>query len=219
MRNTHTRFTFASAAVGLAAILAAFAFLLWSRVDAQPAPSAKDAVAAGTAAGDRTAATVNGTPVSLASVQQAQIMSEVMGGPAQDALSKPGAALDNAIRSELLFQEAARRGLVPADAVVREEVLRQQASLQKLLASPAADPRLKQVQRDLAGTGFSVDEYASSPKVFAAFQRAMAIAALTKAITADLPPAARTEAAVAARVNALYQQLRAKADVKVLISP
>ena len=66
-------------------------------------------------------------------------MSEDMGGPARDSLSKPGAALENAIRSELLFQEAASRGLVPPDAVVREEVLRQQASLQKLLASPAAE--------------------------------------------------------------------------------
>ena len=218
MLTTHTRITVLAAAIALIGILAASALLFSRQSDAHPTPSATDALAAATAAGGEVAATLNGTPILLATVRQAQIMSQVVGGPAQEALNKPGAALDQMIRSELLFQEAARRGLVPADSLVRAQVLEQQAALKSDLAGPSADPTMQKVQAQLAGTGFSVDEYATSPQVFSLFQHSMAVAALTNAITADIPADARTQEAIAARLGTLYQQLPDKADVKILVS-
>lgn len=180
-------------------------------------PEPHEALEAGAAAGDQVAAVVNGVEIPLARVKQAQLFSQVLGGTAETALGTGRGSLDAAIREELLFQEAARRGLRPDPAVVKAEVLKQQQAVMAMLANPNADPKLKEVQAALAGTGFAVEDYDKNPAVFAVFERSAAIAALRVQLVADLPESGRTAAVTESRLEALYQQLRASAEVKVLI--
>jgi len=202
----------------VAVIALGVGFVALSQVGtAQRKPTARDALDGGTAAGDQVAAVVNGTEIPLAYIKQAQLFSQILGGPAEAELGSGVGALNAAVRDELLYQEAVRRGLRPDPVVVQSEVVRQQQGLQALLSSPNADPKLKEIQAALAGTGFAVEDYDRSPAVFAVFERSAAIAALRAGLVADLPERERTQATTESRMEALYQQLRASSDVRILI--
>ncbi|MCL4232224.1 MAG: hypothetical protein KJ053_11625 [Dehalococcoidia bacterium] len=187
------------------------------QVVAQRKPAPREAVQAGAAAGNQVAAVVNGVEIPLARVKQAQLFSQVLGGTAETALGTGRRSLDAAIRQELLFQEAVRRGLRPDPAIVQAEVVEQQQAVRAMLADPNADPKLKELQAALAGTGFAVEDYDTNQAVFAVFERSAAIAALRVQLVADLPESGRTAAVTESRLDALYQQLRASAEVKILV--
>lgn len=204
--------------VSVVAVLAlGIALLTMSRADAGRKPEPREALDAGTAARDQVAAVVNGAEIPLARVKQAQLFSQVLGGPAEEELGSGPVALETLIRDELLYQEAVRRGLKPGAAEVKAEVLRAQQAMRDYLSSPGADPKLKEMQATLAGTGFSVEEYDTSAAVFAVFERSVAIAALRAQFIAGIPEENRTQAVVESRVAALYQQLRSSAAIEILI--
>lgn len=201
----------------LAIVALGIVLLSMLQVGAQRKPTPREAIEAGTLAGDKVAAVVNGTEIPLARVRQAQLFSQIVGGPAETEMGSGSGALNAMIRDELLFQEAVRRGLQPDPGAVKSEVLRQQQAMRDLLASPNADAKIKEIQAALVSTGFGIDDYDKNPAVFAAFERSAAIAALRAQLVADLPETARSQASTEGRVGALYQQLRASADVRILV--
>lgn len=192
--------------------------VVWSQAGAGRAPTARGATSAGATADDQVAALVNGVPISLARVRLAEAFSQPIGGPAAVAFGTEKAALEQHIKNELLFQEAARRGLQPDPAEVQQEVIRNQQALKEMSSRPDADPKMKEIEAALAGTPYSIENYDKSPEVFAVFERALAIGALTRQLMADVPPAAQTLALSQERVDELHRQLRASANVKILVA-
>lgn len=208
----------AIAGAALGVVGAAALVVVWTQAGAGQAPTAREAMSAATATGDKVAAVVNGVPIPLARVKLAEAFSQSIGGPSEVAFGTGKAALEQHIKNELLFQEAARRGLRPDPAEVQREVLRNQQALKEMLSRPDADPKMKEIEAALAGTPYSIENYDKSPEVFAVFERALAIGALTRQLMADVPPAAQTLALSQERVDELHRQLRARADVKILVA-
>lgn len=208
----------AIAGAALGVVGAAALVVVWTQAGAGQAPTAREAMSAATATGDKVAAVVNGVPIPLARVKLAEAFSQSIGGPSEVAFGTGKAALEQHIKNELLFQEAARRGLRPDPAEVQREVLRNQQALKEMLSRPDADPKMKEVEAALAGKPYSIENYDKSPEVFAVFERALAIGALTRQLMADVPPAAQTLALSQERVDELHRQLRARADVKILVA-
>ncbi|MCC6382461.1 MAG: hypothetical protein IT304_08120 [Dehalococcoidia bacterium] len=202
--------------VAVAAVMATVV-LLGGETAAQPRPGPGDALATATAAGPGAAAIVNGAVIPLSRVKVTQAFSQVLGGPAEASLGTVQGALKEMVDNELLYQEAARRGLEPPEAEVHRFVTEQKAALERLLADPTADPKLKQLQESLKGTGFDVASYDTNPDVAAVFRRSLAVNALRLQIRAEFPADQRTQANTDAAVAKLADELRAKGDVRILV--
>lgn len=200
------------AALGLAAYA-----VQRSEAEASPARDFADAVAALDGSGAETVATVNGTPISMGKVKAYLVVNSAGRKLGQISFNKSVRDyVDGLIESELLFQEARRRGLVPSDAEVQAAATQTKAGLIEFMKEDSESAKaLREVFAQVNGTPYGIDAY-DTGVMLDNFRHTMAIGAVRNALGDELPADAREDRSKReARVQAVLADLRAKAKIEV----
>ncbi len=203
----------------LAAITLAFALreVRGSDAHASHAQDFGDSIAALTNAGSETAATVNGVPISMGKVKAYMVFSAT--GKKLGQVSFDGSVrqyVDSLIESELLFQEAQRRNLVPSDVDVEAYAKQNKAGLLEYMNQDTPEAKgLREVFAQVKGTPYGIDAY-EGPVMLDSFRHTLAIGAVRTAISDELPPAdVKDRAKRDAHVNAVLSELKSNAKIEV----
>ena len=184
---------------------------------ASPGQDFGAAIAALTDSTSATVATVNGVPISIGKVKAYMVLSSTGRKLGQVTFDKPVAEYVNGlIESELLFQEAQRRGLVPSDAVVQASATQTKTGLLEFMKQDTQDAKnLRDVFAQVKGTPYGIDAY-DSGVMLDSFRHTLAIGAARTAISDELPLAdVKDRAKRDAHVADVLAGLKAKAKIEV----
>ena len=184
---------------------------------ASPGQDFGAAIAALTDSPSATVATVNGVPISIGKVKAYMVLSSTGRKLGQVTFDKPVAEYVNGlIESELLFQEAQRRGLVPSDAVVQASATQTKTGLLEFMKQDTQDAKnLRDVFAQVKGTPYGIDAY-DSGVMLDSFRHTLAIGAARTAISDELPLAdVKDRAKRDAHVADVLAGLKAKAKIEV----
>ena len=166
-------------------------------------------------------AVVNGVAVPEAKVRAFLVFQSARTGVGGSELPWASIAeyVDMLIENELMFQEAERRGLVPADEDVLSQARMQKEGLLEFMRQDTSDAReLRALFDQIRDTPYHVDVYDSSPVMLDGMQRTMAIGLLRNELMQALPAEVRADPAKReAAFKAYAAELRAAADVNVLL--
>lgn len=204
---------------GLAAIALILVFYAQRGSDAgaSQAQDFGDAIAKLTNSGAETAATVNGVPISIGKVKAYLVFSSTGKKLGQVSFDKSVREyVDGLIESELLFQEAQRRGLVPSDAEVQAAATQTKTGLIEFMKQDTQEAKdLRNVFAQVKGTPYGIDAY-DSGVMLDNFRHTMAIGKVRSAIGDELPTDARADKSKRdTRVQEVLAELRAKATIEV----
>lgn len=181
-----------------------------------------DAVATLQQGSSQPVATINGVVIPASKVEAYVILSRANHfGDATPPASTPEQYVDSLISTELLYQEAVRRGIDPSDAQVLDLASQTKAGLLSAMKeNTEVAANLRDAFSQVQGTPYAVEAYDSSPEMLGAFRRQIAVNALREKILAQLSAADRQDTTKReATVAAFVATLRAKAEVKLFPLP
>lgn len=205
--------------VGLAAFIAVALMagtygMYWNATASDAGRTIDEAFDVGTAHGDDIAATVNGEPITMERVVRAEVSADVFPLPEGVAPTAEG-ILDMLIEIELLFQEATRRGLVPPDEDVTEQIRIQQEQFAVLRQDGELSESTQALLDGLARAGYPVEEWDTNAEIFALFVRSAAVAALASDEASDVEDPWQRPQIGGERLKVLAETLRTEADIEV----
>jgi hypothetical protein len=196
---------------GVAIVVAVMGFVASQRPGDASGTGRGDALNAAlpTPGGDlhEAAATVNGRAIPLYELEATYNMAKEL-APAGTSVSR-AATLDQLVLREAQRQEAVKRGFTATDAEVDAAIA---ASREGLDEPQSADSRAF-VEAYAKSFGTSYDDYWRQPGFREIVRRTILTAKFLESVREGAPDARAAEAAV----TALNEQLRASADVKILV--
>ncbi|HMO95081.1 MAG TPA: SurA N-terminal domain-containing protein [Tepidiformaceae bacterium] len=176
----------------------------------------REAIARAEARSGEAAANVNGVEIPVSKLEAFAIARYTQGIGTEGRVSSMTVQdfLEELIDTELLYQEATRRGLVPSDDEVLASARQTKAALQEALrtSDDSASSALRAMFAELEGTPYHLDVYDSSPVILESMRRSIAVSHLRVQIGGAAQGEER-EVLVAAFVDSL----REMADIEVLV--
>ena len=219
VKPTRARLSIVAVALVALVSIATGSAILISGASAEKDRTFEEARAAGAAAGAAVAARVGDREIPLREIEMAIVFMRNQPEPPDLDLTDPRAVVEVFVRTEVMFQEAERRGLLPTDSEVHAAVLEQQAALQAAPSDPGGPGALKAWAGELKGTPFDIDLYDSSDEVHKVYRQTLAVGLLSQTVLAEFPDIDPRDRPARERVlDEFYEKLLAEADVEVFVN-
>ncbi|MCL4231741.1 MAG: hypothetical protein KJ053_09175 [Dehalococcoidia bacterium] len=159
-------------------------------------------------------AVVNGQAIPASKLRAYQIFAPDFSG--QSARLTAREYVDMLVDNELLYQEAARRGLVPDQDEVLETARSYREALSEGMSQDTGETRqIREYFAQIEGTEYHLDAFDTSPVMLDGFRRQIAVGKLRLSLMEAMDPGDRNDLAKREEVvRGLIKQLRAASTIE-----